>query len=81
MLTMRTAALLAGMTALFLGAGYMQGVEGGMLVAPFVAVAMNLFAYWTSDRLVLSIYGAREVDDHSAPAHFRIVESLATRVG
>ena len=78
---MRTAVLLAGMTALFLGAGYMLGGQGGMLIALCVAAAMNLFAYWNSDRLVLSIYGAREVDSRSAPAYFRIVESLATKAG
>ena len=52
--TMRTAVLLAGMAALFLRAGYMLGGRGGMLAVLCVAVAMDLFADWSSDRLVLS---------------------------
>ena len=63
--TLRTGVLLAAMTALFLAVGFMIGGEVGMLVALGVAVAMNAFAYWNSDKLVLSMYGAREVDSRS----------------
>jgi len=76
---MRTGILLAGMTALFLAAGYLMGGEGGMLIALAVAVAMNLFAYWNSDRLALSVYRAREVGPSDAPEYHRIVAELARR--
>ena len=56
----RTAILLAGLTALFMAVGYFRGPEG-MVIAFIVAVAMNLFSYWRSDKLVLSMYGARRL--------------------
>jgi len=76
---MRTGVLLAGITALFLAAGYLMGGEGGMLIALAVAVAMNVFAYWNSDRLAMSVYRAREVGPSDAPEHHRIVAELARR--
>ncbi|MEK9643905.1 MAG: zinc metalloprotease HtpX [Alphaproteobacteria bacterium] len=78
---LKTAILLAGMTALFVGIGYMIGGPTGMLIALCVAVAMNAFAYWNSDRMVLSMYGAREVDARSAPSLYGTVEQLAARAG
>lgn len=75
----RTALLLAGMTALFLAVGYAVGGTGGMLVAFGLAAAMNVFAYWNSDRLVLSMYGAQQVTAQSAPTLFRIVTRLAAQ--
>ncbi|MBM3509201.1 MAG: zinc metalloprotease HtpX [Alphaproteobacteria bacterium] len=75
----RTALFLAALTALFLAIGFMLGGEGGMLIAFALALAMNLFAYWNSDKMVLSMYGAREVDHRSEPALFGIVEQLARR--
>lgn len=73
----RTALLLAGLTGLFLAAGYLLGGEQGMVIALGIAAAMNLFAYWNSDRMVLSMYGARQVDRSSAPRFYGIVEQLA----
>ena len=55
----RTAMLLAAMTALFMGIGYLVGGQTGVVVAFVVAAAMNLFAYSNSDKMVLSMYGAR----------------------
>ncbi|MBI4184372.1 MAG: zinc metalloprotease HtpX [Proteobacteria bacterium] len=78
---LRTTLLLAGLTALFLAVGYALGGEGGMLVALALAAAMNLFAYWNSDRMVLGMFGAREVDRHAAPALYGIVEQLAANAG
>ena len=49
----RTAILLAAMTALFMGIGFMIGGQGGMIIAFLVAAGMNLFAYWNSDKMVL----------------------------
>jgi heat shock protein HtpX len=77
----RTALLLAVMTALFVGVGWLIGGSQGMLVAFFLALGMNLFALWNSDRMVLSLYRAREVDARSAPEFVGIVHQLAERAG
>ena len=69
----KTAILLAGLTALFMGVGYLIGGAGGAMVALIVAAATNLFAYWNSDRMVLSMNGAQEVDERSAPDLVRLV--------
>lgn len=70
----RTALLLAAMTGLFLAVGYMLGGEAGMIVALALALGMNVFAYWNSDKPVLRMYGAREVT--KAIAHLFIVNPL-----
>ncbi|MGE5145118.1 MAG: zinc metalloprotease HtpX [Candidatus Eiseniibacteriota bacterium] len=75
----RTALLLAAMTAIFLAVGYLLGGTGGMVIAFVVALGMNFFAYWNADRMVLGMYGARQVDRASAPGLYGIVEQLALR--
>ncbi len=75
----KTALLLAGLTALFMGVGYLIGGANGALIALLVAAAMNIFTYWNSDRMVLSMYGAQEVDERSAPDLYRMVAELAGR--
>jgi heat shock protein HtpX len=77
----KTAILLAGMTALFMGVGFLIGGEAGMLIALVVAGGMNVFAYWNSDKLVLRMHGAKEVDEHTAPELFQIVRELSGRAG
>jgi heat shock protein HtpX len=77
----RTAILLAGLTALFMGVGYLIGGQGGTMIALLVAAGMNLFAYWNADRLVLSMHGAHEVDERTAPDLVRLVRELAQRAG
>lgn len=77
----RTAILLAALTALFMGIGYLIGGQAGMLLALIVAAAMNLFAYWNSDKMVLSMYGARAVDERSAPELYALVRQLASAAG
>ncbi len=77
----RTAILLAALTALFMGIGYLIGGQGGMLIALAVAGAMNLFAYWNSDKMVLRMYGAREVDARAAPELYAMVSQLAANAG
>ncbi|HET7210134.1 MAG TPA: zinc metalloprotease HtpX [Methyloceanibacter sp.] len=77
----RTAILLAALTALFMGIGYLIGGQGGMLIALAVAGAMNLFAYWNSDKMVLRMYGAREVDARSAPELYAMTSELADNAG
>ncbi len=77
----RTAVLLAAMTGLFLAIGYMLGGEAGMMIALAIALAMNGFAYWNADKMVLRMYGARQVDQQSAPGLTGIVAQLAERGG
>ncbi|EJF87095.1 hypothetical protein MCY_00219 [Bartonella rattimassiliensis 15908] len=76
---MRTAMLLAFLTALFMGVGYLIGGGSGMVIALLMASALNFFSYWNSDKIVLRMYGAREVDQHSAPVYYKIVSDLAQR--
>lgn len=73
----RTAILLAAMTALFMGVGAVIGGQGGMVIAFFIALAMNAFSYWNSDKMVLRMHGAREVDATSAPGYYNMVRDLA----
>ena len=75
----RTFLLLAALTGLFLAVGFMIGGEGGMLVALLFALGMNFFAYWNSDRVVLSMYNAQEVGPQNAPALVEMVGQLAAR--
>src|SRR5688572_18090652 len=78
---MRTAMLLAGLTALFGVVGYLLGGANGMLIALGIAVVTNLFAYWNSDKLALSAHGAVEVDETMTPELVRMVRDLAARAG
>lgn len=73
----RTAMLLAAMTALFMGVGFVIGGQSGMMIALVLAGAMNLFSYWNADKMVLSMHHAQEVDERSAPELFRMVRQLA----
>ncbi|MDX9862623.1 MAG: zinc metalloprotease HtpX [Rhodospirillales bacterium] len=77
----KTAILLAGLTGLFVGAGYMIGGEGGMAVAFMMALGMNVFAYWNSDKMVLRMYGARQVGRAEAPEFYDTVAEMAHRGG
>src|SRR5437588_11147164 len=78
---LRLAILLAGLTGLFMGVGYLIGGASGAVIALVIAAATNLFAYWNSDRMVLSMYGAHEVDRNSAPDRVHLVAELAGRAG
>jgi heat shock protein HtpX len=77
----RTALLLAALTGLFLGLGYLLGGTGGMVIAFLVALAGNAFAYWNADKVVLRMYNARPADERSAPGLVRLVERLAENAG
>lgn len=76
---LRTAILLAAMTGLFLAIGFMLGGEAGMAIALVFAIATNAFAYWNADRMVLRMYGAREVDAGTEPRFWNIIAQLALR--
>ncbi|HKN08924.1 MAG TPA: zinc metalloprotease HtpX [Pseudomonadota bacterium] len=75
----RTAMLLAGLTALFMAVGFLIGGAGGAMIAFLIAAAMNLVSYWNADKLVLSLHGAHPVDERSAPELVALVRELAQR--
>jgi len=83
--TLRTFVLLAALTALFMGVGYLIGGASGMAIAFVVAAAMNLFSYWNADKIVLSMYRAQPVDEsHPEPLirnYVQDVHELAYRAG
>ena len=79
--TLRTAVLMVALTALFLAVGGAIGGAQGMMIALAFACATNLFAYWNSDKVLLSMYGARPVDAQSAPDLYRLVGQLAAKAG
>ena len=76
---MKTAVLMAAITALFMAIGSVLGGRQGMMLALIVALGMNFFSYWFSDKLVLKMYNAKEVDESSAPQFYRMVQELAQR--
>ena len=77
----KTGILLAGLTALFLAAGFMLGGEAGMMIALIFAIGMNFFSYWNSDKLVLRMHGAKPVNASNAPQLHNIVTGLCQRSG
>ena len=77
----KTAILLAGMTGLLMVVGFLIGGQAGALIAFVIAAAINLFSYWNSDKMVLSMHDAQEVDDHTAPELVGMVRTLAERAG
>ena len=77
----RTGILMALLTGLFVAVGYVIGGGPGMVMAFLFAAGTNLFAYWNSDKMVLSMYGARQVDETSAPDLVHIVRQLAEADG
>lgn len=76
---MRTAILIAVLTALFVAVGALLGGKTGMMIALVFAIGTNFFAYWNSDRLALSANGAYEVDASTAPELVQMVAELAQR--
>jgi heat shock protein HtpX len=76
---MKTAILMAAITALFMAIGSVLGGRQGMMLALVVALGMNFFSYWFSDTLVLKMYNAQEVDESSAPQFYGMVRDLAQR--
>ena len=78
---LKTAVLMAAITALFMAIGSVLGGRQGMMLALIVALGMNFFSYWFSDKLVLKMYKAQEVDETSAPQFYRMVRELAQQAG
>lgn len=77
----RTFILMAAMTALLMGLGWMLGGQGGAVIALVLAGAMNLWSYWNSDKAVLRQQNAIQVDRNSAPELFDMVAQLAQNAG
>jgi heat shock protein HtpX len=77
----KTAMLIAVMTALFMLVGYGVGGSGGMVIALVIAFAMNVFSWWNSDKMVLRMQNAVEADEANAPEFFSIIRALSERAG
>jgi heat shock protein HtpX len=78
---MKTAILMAAITGLFMAIGSLLGGQQGMMLALVVALGMNFFSYWFSDKLVLKMYNAQEVDETTAPQFYGMVRELAGKAG
>jgi len=76
---LKTSILMAGIIALFGAIGAMIGGKSGMLLALVFGGAMNIFSYWFSDKMVLRMYNAQEVDETSSPYLYNMVRELAGR--
>jgi heat shock protein HtpX len=79
--TMKTVLLMSVLTVLFVLLGNFLGGQGGMLLAFFLAVAMNFGTYWFSDKVVLRMYGAQELDPGRFRDIYRMTEELTQRAG
>jgi heat shock protein HtpX len=75
----KTGLLLAVLTGILVAMGALVGGAAGAVIAFFVALAMNLFSLWQSDKMLLGMYGAEEVDQHSGGEFYKIVHDLAQR--
>jgi heat shock protein HtpX len=78
---LKTTILMAGMTALVGGLGYLVGGQSGLMIALFVAGGMNIWAWYNSDKAVLSHYGARQVGMEDSPKLVSMIHRLADRAG
>lgn len=77
----KTFMLMAAITALFIVIGGMIGGRSGMMFALLIALGMNFFSYWFSDKMVLRMYNAQEVDAGTAPQFYGMVQELSQRAG
>jgi heat shock protein HtpX len=75
--TIKTVFLMTVMFVLFMAVGYLVGGRGGMTIAFMFALMMNFGSYWFSDKIVLSMYRAKEVTREEAPKFYDMVENLA----
>jgi len=77
----KTGLLMAALTAVFMVAGQALGGSSGMVFALIMALGMNFFAYWFSDKMALKMSGAREISAGEAPDLHQMVTALASRAG
>ncbi|MEI4261190.1 zinc metalloprotease HtpX [Roseovarius sp. D0-M9] len=78
---LKTAILMAAMTALFMGLGYLLGGAGGSMIALVVAAAMNAYAWWNSDRMVLRMHNAQPVTRGDRMGLYAMTADLAQKAG
>lgn len=76
---LKTSILMAGILALFGAIGASLGGAQGMMIALLIGGGMNIFSYWFSDKMVLRMYNAQEVDEVSSPYLYNMVKELAAR--
>ncbi|BAI81446.1 peptidase, M48 family [Deferribacter desulfuricans SSM1] len=79
--TIKTALLLGLLTVLFIFIGGLLGGRTGMMIAFIFALGMNFFSYWFSDKIVLSLYRAKQVTESEAPRLYAIVRRLTQKAG
>ena len=77
----KTTVLLAALTSLFLGVGFLLGGLPGVIIAFVIALAMNFFAYWSSDKLALRMANAHEVSMQEQPRLHSTIEEVAAQAG
>jgi len=77
----KTAILMAAITALLIVIGGMLGGSQGVALAFLFALAMNFFSYWYSDTLVLKMTNAQQVDENSAPQFYSLIKELSEKAG
>ena len=77
----KTAVLMTAIVALFGLVGMALGGQTGMLLGLLFAAGTNVWAYWNSDKLVLRMYNARQVDEVTAPQFHRMIAELARNAG
>jgi len=77
----KTAMLMAAMTALFMGVGYLIGGSGGALIALIVAAGMNVFTWWNSDRMVLRMHNAQPLAPGESAGLYALTAELARNAG
>ncbi|MBV9467975.1 MAG: M48 family metalloprotease [Abitibacteriaceae bacterium] len=75
----KTFMLLAGLTGLLIGAGYLMGGRNGLIIAIGITLVMNFVSYWFSDKIALAMSGAREVNPAEAPQLYATVQHLTQR--
>jgi heat shock protein HtpX len=81
MIMIKTIFLLSLLTVLMVLMGSAIGGQSGMFIAFFMALAMNFFSYWFSDRIVLKMYDAREIGENDHPAYYGMVRRLSLQAG
>jgi heat shock protein HtpX len=79
--TLRTTILLAGLSGLLVGIGFLIGGAQTALLFLFMAAVLNMGAYWFSDRIALRMSGAKPVSEEEAPRLYQTVRELTTRAG
>lgn len=77
--SLKVTILMVAMLALFAAVGYLIGGQGGMLIALVIAMGLNFFSYWFSDKLVLKMYKAREINEADHPRLFTAVRRVSQK--